>query len=289
MFFKGWIRRVLPKRWSEQARVSSVLTLKDIKADLTSWELVLTVGVVYGVLSFVLSSIVSGVRESDIVISTDPLAFTYLISILLPLISVSLSSLISVIREKQNGTLQVLFFGPVSSVAYLMAKFLGRLFVYIVFLLFILVYFICMGYMTNIQISVEFLKIMLTSLLLSACIVNLSLLISVISRSIAKAILLMIVLILGFSGADIMHRLFLNLSLVTGNLSLAYFREFFAVLRQIMGWISPLRYFFESYDAVFLNAGRLYYSYLGLQAVYTVVLFLIAYFAFERYGVLPNE
>ncbi len=266
-----------------------VLLKKELKSVFFGWEFYSTVCIVFLVSSFVLKNIIAHVQSSGIRIGSDLLAFPYLVAVFVPMVYTSLSSVISVVKEKNEGTLEVLFFGPVGFISYLTGKYLKELLTYGGVVIFIVIYFFFVSYLTNLELSIQFVQIIIASFLLASCLISLGIFISTLSTGITKAILLFALIVLGFSGVQVLHQLLLNLSLVTGSTALGYFQESIGIISEVVGWVSPLFYFLRSYDAVYLQALGPYSLYLGLSAIYSFFFLFCARFMLKHKGVMPKE
>ena len=272
-----------------QSRVIRVLAKKDLGKVFFGWEFYLTVGVVYAICSFLIRSVFGAMEEGGIRVASDPLAFPYLVAVLLPMVYISISAVVSVVRERGDGTLQVLFHGPVGYGGYLAGKFISELATYAAVAGFILLYFLYMSLTTNLSLSVEFVQVLGASFLFAACMISLGLFVSSITAGIMRAILLFAVIVLGFSGTELLHRLFVDLSLVTGSASLGYARESMAVVLQIVRWVSPVFYFLRSYDAAHVHSTGIYSWYMAASGVYAGIVLVVCRFALQWRGVLAKE
>lgn len=271
-----------------KVHIIAVLVKKELKLVFFDWIFYLTICAVFLISSFILENIIGSIQGRGIRAGSDPLIFPYLVAMSLSMVYISLSSVVSIVKEKNEGTLLVLFYGPIRLISYILSKYFKELIAYGVVVIFIVIYFLFISFLTNLNLSIEFVQIIISSFFLASCLIGLGLFISTLTTGITKAIILFILIVLGFSGIEILHRLLLNLSLVTGSTTLGYFRESAGIISKIMVVISPLSYFLRSYDAVYSKAPGAYSVYLCFSIIYTLFFLLCSRFMLKYKGIIPK-
>src|SRR5207247_441067 len=71
------------------------------------------------------------VERNRLLVLTDPFSLPFFVAATIAMLFLALSSVATIAREKDQGTLEVLFYGPVDRGSYVLAKHLAQLLAYL--------------------------------------------------------------------------------------------------------------------------------------------------------------
>jgi len=198
-----------------------------------------------------------------------------------------LCAAISIARERDLGTLEVLFYGPVDSISYVAGKFIQQLMAFCVMLAFALVHFVIVSYATNLGIR-NVLGLIVLSLFLTACFVGFGILLSSLSRRMTVSVILYLALMIFFLAFWMVHSYLQSLSIFDQrdySPALVYVRTFFDNASFVMNWISPIAYFFRGITALGVGDLGQYAVSIASSVAYTLIMLVLSVVAFNRKGV----
>ncbi len=251
--------------------------------------------------SFLLYNYVGGIQENGMMImpssvtqtryygsnlsSVEPMQVPLKWAVYIGAIYITLSASMAISREKDQGTLEVLFYGPVDSISFILAKFVEQILAFAVILLFYTAYFLIMSQISNFALSSGFVRMLLLSLLLAGCMAAFGMFISSLSRKVKTSVILFLVLTIIFLSVPSIHGLLMNLSddEVKGAWSIA--RKTTSYLNSIINWVSPFAYLERGSTAIVLNSTSEFIKSLFFSLLYTAVLLMGSMSIFKRKGV----
>ena len=205
-------------------------------------------------------------------VMVNPLNYPLFIAVIIGATYLALTSTISVSREREQGTLEVLFYGPVDSTTYILAKFLEQLVTFVGMIAIYIVVFFVISKLTNFGMDGSFLAMAGLSILLAASIVAFGLFLSTFARSTRTSVILLLVLLVAFLAIDIVAGVLNSMSARDMSVTLIYARVAMDMLNRGLKWISPFAYLIRvvaiglggtSHILGSIGASLLYYCSLG--------------------------
>jgi ABC-type transport system involved in multi-copper enzyme maturation permease subunit len=177
------------KGFSLSIQTIKALSKRDLYSTLRSWGIYIVAFLSFIASSFILKNYLDSIQADDILISADPLNYPLFISVIIISFYLAILSAISISREKDQGTLEVLFYGPVSCLTYILGKYIKDILTYLVMVVFFLVYFWGVSLLTNLGFSYGLLKTILVSIFSVSCIVSFGLFISCLTGKMRNSII----------------------------------------------------------------------------------------------------
>ena len=116
------------------------LSKRDLYSTLRSWGIYIVAFLSFIASSFILKNYLDSIQTDNILISADPLNYPLFVSVIIISFYLAILSAISISREKDQGTLEVLFYGPVSSFTYILGKYIKDILTYLVMVVFFVFY-----------------------------------------------------------------------------------------------------------------------------------------------------
>jgi len=263
-----------------------VLTRRDLGSALHGWGIYAVTVISFLLSSFFLGRYLGGIRENNIRISPDPLSgFFFFPSVIIISFYLTVLSSVSVSRERDQGTLEILFYGPVNSLAFIFSKYLKEMLTYLIIVVFFFAYFWGVSGLTNLGFSLGLVKAIFLSIFLVSCWISFGLFISSLTSRVRDSILWVVGVFGALWALYFGQGLLLSLSTEEMPVFLSYVGGAVSVIYQAVWWISPLSYLSRGMDAVNVGSGWLYGMSILYSIIYSVVLIILSIFILKRKGV----
>ena len=273
------------KGFSLSIQTIRALSKRDLYSTLRSWGIYIVAFLSFIASSFILKNYLDSIQADDILISADPLNYPLFISVIIISFYLAILSAISISREKDQGTLEVLFYGPVSSLTYILGKYIKDILTYLVMVVFFLVYFWGVSLLTNLGFSYGLLKTILVSIFSVSCIVSFGLFISSLTGKMRNSIIWLVGILALFLAIQIGQTILLGMPEENMSPVLTYLGDTLSVVSQGINWISPFSYLTRGIDAVYLDNALLYGLNILYSIVYSAILLSLSIFILKRKGV----
>lgn len=263
-----------------------VLTRRDLVSALHGWGIYVVTVISFLLSSFFLGRYLGGIRENNIWISPDPLSgFLFFPSVIIISFYLTILSSVSVSRERDQGTLEILFYGPVNSSAFIFSKYLKEMLTYLIIVVFFFAYFWGVSGLTNLGFSLGLVKAIFLSIFLVSCWISFGLFISSLTSRVRDSILWVVGVFGALWALYFGQGLLLSLSTEEMPAFLSYIGGAVSVIYQAVWWISPLSYLSRGMDAVNVGSIWLYGMSILYSIIYSVVLIILSIFILKRKGV----
>lgn len=262
-----------------------VIARRDIKSTVNGLGIYVAASLAFLVAMLFVRSNLHGVTENGLMVMANPLNYPLLIAVIIGAIYLALTSTISVSRERDQGTLEVLFYGPVDYATYVLAKFLEQLLTFVGLIAIYVVGFFIISKLTNFGMDGSFLAMAGLSVLMAASIVAFGLLLSTVSRNARTSVIVLLVLLVAFLAIDIVAGILTGMSARDMSITLVYTRVAVDMINQGLKWISPFAYLSRGMAAVELGSSTQILSSIGASLLYTAVLLALAIQFLDRRGV----
>jgi ABC-type transport system involved in multi-copper enzyme maturation permease subunit len=272
-------------KMKSRSNAIGVIARRDIKSTVNGLGIYVAASLAFLVAMLFVRSNLKGVTENGLMVMVNPLNYPLFIAVIIGATYLALTSTISVAKERDQGTLEVLFYGPVDSTTYIMAKFVEQLITFLGLIVVYIAVFFIISKMTNFGMDGSFLAMAGLSVLLAASIVAFGLLLSTISRSARTSVIVLLLLLLAFLAVDIVANILNSMSAKDMSVTLIYARVAVDMINRGLKWISPFAYLNRGIAAVGLrSAGRILSS-IGASLLYTAILLALAIQFLDRRGV----
>ncbi len=234
-------------------RVVRTLYLRDLTTVLFSPYVYLL-----GVLACALASYFAGVflttvSSLSVLVSPDPLRIPLVFTAVAVAVYLGISSSIAITHEREQRTLEVLFYGPVTPGARIAALFLRDISVFLIVVAFFFLEALLVSLTTNLTLGASSLRAAGLSVALVCPMVGFSLLISAAFRKTRAAVLLFISLFVILSGLQLASMILDSVSAESASLFVLYLRRALSLFLSWARWLSPFAYIARVGE--FLDAG----------------------------------
>lgn len=228
---------------------------------------------------------IGAIEENGLLILSNPLNLPLYLAITIGAIYLAIAASVSVSRERDSGTLEVLFYGPVDAVSYIFAKYLEQMLTFVVMLAFYVVIFLIFGRLTNFGFSSYMGLSILLSLALASSVTAFGIFLSSVTSRIRTSILALIALFVVFLGVQWGESFVAGLDPKAISPALFYAKSFLSMAARVVGWVSPFAYLNRGMQALAVDDMSGYAVSFVSSVVYSLVLLVLAIISFRRKGV----
>lgn len=274
--------------WRFRWHLARTIQQRDLRATVYGFGLYVTLSLAIAIAATVLRNHVRSVQDSGLVVFSNPFATPFFGAVVLSSIYLAITSTTAIARERDQGTLEVLFYGPVDAVAYLLGKYLAQMSVYALMVAGYLVAFALYAFVTNFAFDLNLLWAALLSATTASAVVAIGILLSTLNRSLRGAFFTLLTVVLAFLGVQLGHDYVSSLvsGLARGRYNpLLFLQTVFSWLDQIVNWLSPFAHLERGVDALLRGSVGEYLLVMGLSLLYAAVAFGLAVRTLRRKGV----
>ncbi|HHT28368.1 MAG TPA: ABC transporter permease subunit [Firmicutes bacterium] len=214
----------------------------------------------------------------------NPISWPFLVTVFLASTYLGLCSAISISREREQGTMEVLFYGPVDSFSYVIGKYLQQILTFGVVLGFSIIYFFLISQITNFGFTAQFLGLLFLSVFLASSMVAFGIFLSTLAKKTIVGVVSFLALVLFFLIFWAAHSVIMGISGTNMSTALIYTRLVLDNINLVIQWISPIAYFVRGMVAVSVGSLGQYLLSIISSAIYSAILIALAIITFERRG-----
>lgn len=269
-----------------RAHVAKVTAKREFKSTLYGIGLYLTLCLIFVSASFFfVRGTLRSMIDSGVVSSSNPVMGPLFIAVGLAAIYLGLCSSLAISRDRDQGTLETLFYGPVDPSSYIIGKYIHQLATHVVVLVFALVNFYLLSHVTHMGFSADMVGILVLSIFLTSSMVSFGIFLSVSTRRMMVSLILFLALVLFFLGFTAVHTWIMNVPGQNLAGAMIYVRIVLDRLNDVVKWVSPVAYFERGMAAVSTASPSQYFLSVVQSVVYSVVLLYASIWIFRRKGV----
>ncbi len=274
------------KKFIMPVQIVKVLVKKDSLSALRGVALYAASAISFLSASFIVNNYLANVKKDDVFVSYNPLSSAFFIPMVIISVYLALVSAASISRERNEGTLEVLFYGPVSYFSYIAGKYINGMLNYLVVVGFFFLYFLGISSLTNLGFSYALVETIVMSIFSVSCIISFGLFISSFTKRIRTSIIWLLGMFLLFLGIQLSHTMLLGMSEASMPSVLIYFEKSLSIVsRYIIGWLSPFSYMDRGTEAISLGNIKLYGMNIIYCVIYSLVLLGFSMFILNKKGV----
>ena len=238
---------------SNRLRVVRTLYIRDLTSVLFSPFVYLLGVLVCALASYFAGVFLSTVSSLSVMVSVDPLRIPLVFTAVAVAVYLGISSSIAISHEREQKTLEVLFYGPVTPAERIGALFLRDLSVFLIVVTLFFAEALLVSLTTNLTLGAPSLRAAALSVPLVCPMVGFSLLISAVFRKTRSAVLLFVSLLVVLSGLQLASMILDSVPAESASLFVMYFRRALSLFLSWARWLSPFAYIARVGE--FLEAG----------------------------------
>lgn len=231
------------------------------------------------------NGMINSVAQNGLIIEANPFMLPFLATLLPYAIFLALAVAVSLAREIEQRTFEVLFFAPIRFSSFVLGRFLGQLTYYLLALPLVLIFFI--GYATsmNLRVGPGFLGAIALSPFTVASVVGFGFLIAAYLRKTRVTVVVLLTVILLLLGVQFAHVLLPTLQVAEADTTLIVLKDVVDVIYRVVEWISPFAYLTKGMDAAQIGAPELYGQVVLASLVYTIITLLFSVWVLREKGI----
>jgi ABC-type transport system involved in multi-copper enzyme maturation permease subunit len=274
--------------WRYRWHLARTVQRRDLRATLYGFGLYVTLSAAVAVAATVLRNYVRSVQDGGLYVLANPFALSLFGAVVLSSVYLALVSTTAIARERDQGTLEVLFYSPVDTVAYLLGKWLAQMGVYGLMVVVYLAILWLYALVTNFAFDLSLLWAALLSVTTASAVVAVGILLSTLNRSVRGALVALLSIVAVFLGVQLGHDYVSDLVTGlarTGSHPLLFLQVVLGWLNRIFNWLSPFAYLERGIDALLRGSAGEYLLLLSLSMLYTAIAFGLAVRTLDRRGV----
>ena len=235
-----------------------VLVKKDLLTHIKSWGPYLTVTISFLTSSLILKKYMDGIGNNNILVTSDPLNFPLYISLVIVSFYLAIISVIAISRERDQGTLEVLFYGPVNNTSYIFSKYLADMIVFLFQVGFLIAYFVFVSKLTNLALSWHLVKGIVLSLFSASCVISFSLLISTATSKMRNSVIWIVALLGAFLSIQLANGILLRLNAGTSAPLVQYLKSTINLVNAGIQWVTPFASLNKGVEAISIGNNQFY-------------------------------
>jgi len=225
------------------------------------------------------------VERSRVLILADAFTLPFFVAATIAMLFLALASVATVARERDQGTMEVLFYGPVDFRSYVLAKHLAHVLAYVPIVSGLAVLMLAYAGMTGLRLPQAFALELLLSVFTAAAVAALGVCLSTLARGVRAGIALLGALTAAFLAIRVGSEL-LSAVAVTNNVSpLLLLRNVVLAIDAVAGYVSPFGLFQSGVDALVRQDPAGYLSAIALSCLQCAVLLFVSVRLLARRGV----
>jgi len=254
-----------PTRWS----VASVIAWREAKAAMRGWGGYLALCDATLAAAWMLIIETRALNASGILVRADIFSAPLAASLLVMALFLAVWAAVSAARDRESGTLEVLFYSPVDELSYILGMVGGLILAYLASLPVLLASLFLLALITGFTLTPGVLAGLPLSVLPAAEIVSFGVLLAVGTDGVRGALLLLTGVAVLLFGVAIGYRMVLLFPIEDAASPLLPLRDALAALNLVVEWISPFAYFERIVAGVTSGAWRTAAISLAAAILYT--------------------
>ena len=271
--------------WRPRAHAIRTLARHEVFGLLTGLGTYVTVAIGMLVTTFMLRGHLDALAHNHVLILADAFSLPFFVSATLAMLFLALTSAATVARERERGTLETLFYGPVDHIAYLLAKQVAHVAAYIPMVALVGVLYAAYASLTGFSLDGSYVLELVVSVATAAAVVALGLLLSTLTSSVRTAYALLAGLSVLFLTLHFGSDLLSSVRVVNNYSPLLFARNAVIVLDRVLQFVSPFSVLSDGVDAVVRSDPLDYLRALGLSLLQGGLLLAAATRTLGRRGV----
>jgi len=279
----------LTSRLGSDLHTIGVLAGREFKMTMGSASTYTALGLALGLAGWMLSNDVALVRSNGLLVDVAPFRGPLLGALLVLSFFLAVSAVLSVARDRDRGTLEVLFYGPIDETTYLAGKLAGLLGAYIAIMPLLLAGLGVISMFTRFEIGINLIAALALSIIPAAGIVAVGLLLSAAAKRVRSSILLFVTAVGLFVGAAVSYSFVSRIPVEDPASPILPLRDALGAVDAVLSRISPFTYLEQIFDAADTGAWTAIGGSLALSLAATIVAALLARFALRWRGVRTRE
>jgi ABC-type transport system involved in multi-copper enzyme maturation permease subunit len=268
-------------RWS----AAGVIARREAKAAIRGMSGYVALSIALLAATWMLLIEARSLEAAGLLVRADPFRSPLAAALIVLALYLAVSAAVSAARDRESGTLEVLFYGPVDELAYVLGKLGGLLLAYAAALPLLLGSLWLLALVSGFTLTPIVVASLVFSLIPAAEIAGFGILLSVGTDRVRSAVLLLIAAAVLLIGVEIAYRTVLLAPIESAASPVLPLRDALAWLSRAASWIGPFGYLQRIVDGVVAGAWRTALTSVVLALAYTAAMVGLAALWLRRRGV----
>jgi ABC-type transport system involved in multi-copper enzyme maturation permease subunit len=270
-----------PGRWA----VAGVIAWREAKAAMRGMGCYSALTLALVAATWMLLVDVRALQAAGLLVLADPFRPSVTVAILVLALFFAVSAAVSAARDRESGTLEVLFYGPVDEITYVLGKAGGLLAAYLAILPLLLASLALLAWMSGLILTPAIFVSIVLSVVPVAEIVGFGILLSVGIGRVRSAVLLLIGIVALLLGLEVAYRVVLLVPISDPASPVLPLRDALGALTEAAAWISPFAWLERVVDGAMAGVWRDALLSLAAALVYAALMIGLAALWLRRRGV----
>ncbi len=224
----------------------------------------------------VVAGYLDAVQRSGILVLADAFTLPFFVAATLATLFLALAAIATMARERDQGTLEVLFYGPVDDVSYILSRHLALVIAYVPMALVLGLMFFAYAQMTGLRLPSVFPWELVLSFFTALAVAALGVCLATVARSVRAGIALLAAVVGLFLAIRFGSDLLGGLQITNNFNSLLFLRDFVVTLDTVVDYLSPFSVFQSGVEAAVRSDAGGYVLAIAVSCLQAAVLLVIA-------------
>ena len=274
------------KKMYKQMQTAIIMHKRDLRIALFGpvLHIFTTVSILVGIV--IIRNYLSYIESNGLYPMPDLFSFPFRWVIIVTGVYIAFSAVVAIARERESGAMELLFYGPVDNVSYVIGKYSAQVTLYCLLIVLYLICFLILSNITGVQIPASFFMMMLLSVFTGAYLISVGVFVSMVSTSVRSATLVFLALIASTLLIQGSQAWLSNIAPVSD-----YYNPVL-LLQQLLGWVqiglswlSPFSYLNYGVDEMLRGNMNAFLRVIGLSIVFCLVFIVSSVIGLKFRGV----
>jgi ABC-type transport system involved in multi-copper enzyme maturation permease subunit len=256
-----------PRWW-----VAGVIARREATAAMRGIGIYVALALALAAAAWVLLVDLRALEAGGLLVLADPFGSPLAIAMLVLALFLAVSAAVSIARDRESGTLEVLFYGPVDEITYVLGKIGGLLLAWLAALPLLLAALALLALMTGLVLTPSILVSLALSIVPAAEVVGFGVLLSVGTERVRSAVLLLVGVIALLFGVTLAYGMVLLVPVSDPSSPVLALRNALAALDAGARWVSPFAYLERVVEGTMTGAWRTALASLVAAAACTIIM-----------------
>jgi ABC-type transport system involved in multi-copper enzyme maturation permease subunit len=271
--------------WRARWHAARVVQRRDTRVMLLGPGLYVAVALGMLAVALLIRDHLDAIAANHLLVLSDAFGLPFSIAAIVVMLFLAITSATAIARERDQGTLEVLFYGPIDPAAYVLGKHLGQLVAYLPASMAMGGLVVAFGAISGLRLGGAFPVDLVLSVFAAAATIAFGIFLSTLTTGTRSAFLLLIGVFAAFLAIHVGSQLLSNLTVQDNVSPLLYLRDLALTLDTLVGYVSPFTTFQTGADAALRGDLLAVLGALALLVVQTLVLLTAAVSSLGRKGV----
>ncbi|MCL4514938.1 MAG: ABC transporter permease [Firmicutes bacterium] len=268
--------------------VAAIVAGRELRSTLYGLSLYLTLSLVLVTISYLgIGGAFFQIGQSGMAVLSNPVTGPFFLTSVLMAIYLGSGAALSFARERERGTAEVLFYGPVDSISYVLGKYLHSMLAFMVVAVLTSLYYLFVSALTGLQAGMNLLWFGILAIFLASAVIALGEFFACFVRRGMMAVVAYLAVAAIFILFSLVHGWMISIPGEQLSDTMIYLRIFLDRLDMVMQWVSPVAYFNRGQVAVAHGNAIAFGWTVAELFVYAVTLLACATLVLRRRGVRP--